>query len=364
MTDPTPAPASDIAADEVRTAIADFLAGGAPAAEVRDVAEGRTAGFDVERWRRLALGVGVGELVVPRSFGGLGAGLSVAAAAIEAAALAGSPAPVRATLTAAAIGATSSDPPAEMLARVATDAAVATVAVDSDGAVDYDHGAGTVSGRLPVVTDAPAADYLVVVPVADDVPVLVVDLSAAAVSVSRLPAVDVTHGYGAVDLDHAPAITLPDVPGAQALDTVRVLVAAELLGVARGALRMAVEYASTREQFGRVIGTYQAVSHRLADTVVDIEGCAALLDGALTSVEHSPYGTTPLPPLAVALAARSAMAATDTAIATLGGIGFTWEHDAHFWFRRARAVSVELGTPDSLEQVAVRRGGWAEVMTG
>lgn len=362
--DALPAGADPIDPAEVAAAVTEFLADEAPNQETRRIAELLSEGFSRSRWRTLSLEVGIGGLVVPRPLDGVGAGLAHAAAAVEAAARAGSPAPVRSTLAAALVCAAATDPPVETLRALATDAAVGAVALDAE--MTYDADAGTVAGHLPVVTDAPGSDYLLVVPRSAADPVLLVDLSGPGVATARLGAVDVTHSYGAVDLRDTPATVLAGVTADHATDVVRVLVAAEHVGAARAALAMAVEYARTREQFGRVIGTYQAVSHRLADTAVDIEGAAALTDSALDAITHGghTYLPGPLPPLAAAHAARVSLAATATAIATLGGIGFTWEHDAHFGFRRVRALAAELGTPADLENIAVRRGGWAQVMTG
>jgi alkylation response protein AidB-like acyl-CoA dehydrogenase len=124
---------------------------------------------------------------------------------------------------------------------------------------------------------------------------------------------------------------------------------------------MSVEYAKEREQFGRPIGAYQAVSHRLADMLWDVEEARSLTYYAAWTADASPDDLALASHMAKARASDSATSVTHSAIQTLGGIGFTWEHDVHFFLKRARVGAQLLGTPGQhRERVAELTGLAAE----
>ncbi|PLW74690.1 acyl-CoA dehydrogenase, partial [Streptomyces sp. DJ] len=134
---------------------------------------------------------------------------------------------------------------------------------------------------------------------------------------------------------------------ARALDEGAVALAAEQVGAASRALEATVEYAKARVQFGRAIGSFQAVKHRLADCYVMVESARSLaLAAAFASADDSPE----LPRLAAAAASACSEAFSAVAgemIQLHGGIGITWEHDAHRYFKRAHGSALLLGTPSS-----------------
>ena len=115
-------------------------------------------------------------------------------------------------------------------------------------------------------------------------------------------------------------------------------------GVAQRALDMAVEYAKEREQFGRPIGAYQAVSHRLADMLWEVEEARSLTYYAAWCADAEPESLPLAASMAKARASDAASAVTHQAIQTLGGIGFTWEHDIHFLLKRARVCAQLMGS--------------------
>jgi alkylation response protein AidB-like acyl-CoA dehydrogenase len=127
------------------------------------------------------------------------------------------------------------------------------------------------------------------------------------------------------------------------LDRALVAISAELCGVAQRALEMSVEYAKTRQQFGRPIGSYQAVSHKCADMLVAVESAKSLTYYAAWAVDND----VPEAPLAAAMAkafaSDAARRVTGDAIQVHGGIGFTWEHDMHLYFKRAKWGETTLG---------------------
>lgn len=126
-------------------------------------------------------------------------------------------------------------------------------------------------------------------------------------------------------------------------DRLLVLLAAENVGVAQRAMEMSVAYASERQQFGRPIGTNQAVSHRCAQMLLEIEGARALVYNAAWALEHDP-GQAPLAcAMAKAWASDAGPRVVSSAIQVHGGVGFTWEHDLHFYLKRAQANASALG---------------------
>lgn len=354
---------SDLAVSDVRAAIADFFADGAALSEVRSYADGRGPAFDRSRWNALSSELGVGALLVPESESGLGLDARYACAVIECAGAALCPAPVTSTLTAvfAMVTAAGSDTGSWRRA-IAEDAAIAAVVVDPEGK-------GTVTARIDrqsdqhvvaadlVVCDGDSADFLIL-PAMDSgaVRVVGVDLRSHPADSEVLPSTDFGHSYARVHLRDHPTVDLGDAElWKQIEDGALAFAAAERLGCARGALRMSIDYAGQREQFGRIIGTYQAISHRLAETAVDLEGAAGLVDLAAVAMADRSDRVTALAPLAAAATSRVALRAADTLIQVHGGIGFTWEHDAQFYFRRARGAAQWMGSAGLLEDRAAER---------
>jgi alkylation response protein AidB-like acyl-CoA dehydrogenase len=158
----------------------------------------------------------------------------------------------------------------------------------------------------------------------------------------RIELIDSTRAYFVVSADGGEPL-----PGeiAPAVDIGMAALAAESVGVAQRALDMAVEYAKEREQFGRPIGSYQAVSHRLADMLWEVEEARSLTYYAAWCADAQPESLPLAASMAKARASDAANAVCHDAIQTFGGIGFTWEHDIHFFLKRARVSAQLLGTP-------------------
>lgn len=357
---------SDLTLPDVREALTEFFSDGSAFAEVRSFADAAGAAFDRERWRALSLDLGLGALVVDDANGGLGLDARFACAAIELSGAALCPAPVTSTLTAAAALVLAGVPDtAPWLRAIAENASIATVAVRPDGrtagvahvAEKADH--YLVTAEIPIVADADSADFVVLAADSDrGIRVVGIDLRSGSETARTegLVGTDFARGYSSLTLRDHPGIDLGD--GAlwqQIEDQALVFAAADRLGCARGALRMAVDYAGQREQFGRIIGTYQAISHRLAEAAVDVEGAAGLVDMAARAMANRSDRLPALAPLAAATTARVALAAADTLIQVHGGIGFTWEHNAQFYFRRARTSAQWMGSPGLLEDRAGKR---------
>ncbi|MGZ5340018.1 MAG: acyl-CoA dehydrogenase family protein [Solirubrobacterales bacterium] len=163
----------------------------------------------------------------------------------------------------------------------------------------------------------------------------------AGLSIEEATTIDATRSYG--KLTDPGGDELPgDVDAAR--DRIAVAIAAELTGIAQRAMEMAVDYARERQQFGRAVGAYQAVSHRCAAMLLATEESRSLTYYAAWAADAQPESL----PLAAAMAnARAVDAAWEVANASLqvhGGIGFTWEHDLQFWLKRARVAGQMLGT--------------------
>jgi alkylation response protein AidB-like acyl-CoA dehydrogenase len=213
-------------------------------------------------------------------------------------------------------------------------------------------GSGTVklTGTIPAVTDALPADVLLVP--ADGVPSALYLVEAAAPGVHRTPRVslDMTRQLCDITLDGAPARQVAVGAAAEAavsagLSAGACILAAEQLGLAQRCLDLTVAYAKERRQFARQIGSFQAIKHRLADlwTTIALARAASRYAAACLADDD------PDAPVAVALAksacCEAAVSAAQECVQLHGGIGFTWEHPAHLYLKRAKAASVAYGTP-------------------
>ena len=202
---------------------------------------------------------------------------------------------------------------------------------------------GTLSGDLGLVEYAGAADTLVVA--AQD-GLYLVDPKAAGVTITARHALDRTTRLDSVVLDGAPGTRLEEsTPEAlqELLDRAAVLAAADLTGIARKALADTVEYDKTRVQFGKPVGSFQAIKHDLADLHVTV----TMAEHAATYAAHALDLAAPDKDVAVSVAkskaSDAANAATSAMIQYHGGIGYTWEHDAHFYFKRCKRLEPAYG---------------------
>jgi acyl-CoA dehydrogenase len=219
------------------------------------------------------------------------------------------------------------------------------------------------TGAVPIVAGAPAADVLLVLARTADATgevLLAVDRASSDhnVQVHAHQALDLTATVGAVTFRQVSAEVIAD--GDELRDGLRnarrqalLAVAADSVGVGSRALAMAVAWAGEREQFGRPIGSFQAVSHRCADMLVALESARSQV---LNAAEHDPDSAESeyLVDLATAAAFDAAVFATEGAIQIHGGVGFTWEHPAHLLLRRAQANAVLVGRAEALRDRAAQ----------
>jgi alkylation response protein AidB-like acyl-CoA dehydrogenase len=201
----------------------------------------------------------------------------------------------------------------------------------------------TATAQWPAVLGAPDADVLVLAAGED---LIVVEAAAEGITVTALPSLDTTRSIGSVSMRGAAISADRVLRGAarHARTVFRILAAAESVGISWATLDMAVEYAKVREQFGRTIGTFQAVKHHAANMLVDAEQTTA---ATWTAARADDLDAAWLPAAtAAAHAIRAQVSNAQNNIQLHGGIGFTWEHDAHLYLRRARSLSALLTDGD------------------
>jgi 3-oxochol-4-en-24-oyl-CoA dehydrogenase len=213
---------------------------------------------------------------------------------------------------------------------------------------------GTATGPAGVVISGHLADVLLV-PVAQDV--LVIETSAGGVQAEVPANLDPSRPAARVSLDRAPATVLPGARGLLAA-VARAVFAAEAVGVARQTTEQAAEYAKVRQQFGRPIATFQAVKHHCANMLVAAEVAAAAVWDAGRAGTSGGDQLSYTAAIAAALAVPAAVGNASLNIQVHGGIGFTWEHDAHLYLRRAAAMAAVLDAEQAAVEVTeLVRGG-------
>ncbi|WP_328361670.1 acyl-CoA dehydrogenase [Mycobacterium sp. NBC_00419] len=309
-------------------------------AAVREVEQGSP-----DAWRPVYSGLaelGLFGVAVPEEAGGAGGSLQDLTAMVEEAARALIPGPVVTTALATLVV---TDP--ELLDALASGQRTAGAALRADL---RDEG-GRVSGTVEAVLGADAAGVLLL-PVGDAV--VLVDAAGDGVAVELLEATDFSRPLARVSLTSAPATTLP-VSRRRFEDLAATLLAAEAAGVAQWALETATEYAKVREQFGKPIGSFQAIKHMCAEMLLRSQQAAvAATDAAVAASSADDEDQLAIAAaIAAAIGIGSAQTNAKDCIQVLGGIGITWEHDAHLYLRRAYGIGHFLGgRPAWLRRVA------------
>jgi alkylation response protein AidB-like acyl-CoA dehydrogenase len=306
---------------ELRAAVRSFLAAASPLPKVRD-------GYDPEVYARLNGELGLSGLIVPEEYGGAGAGFAELAVALEETGAALLPGPFLSTVFATiALTAPQNKETRdkELLSGIAEGRIAATLS----------------TGSLDRVINGMEADVLLMTE--GDV-LTVVELSAPGVTRTPLETLDLTRGQARVSLDGAPCRVLGPVPEG-VTDRLAVALAAEQLGVLRASLEAIVAYAKIRVAFGRYIGSYQGVKHKLADMHCKLEQAESIVRFAAWAADESPGDLPEAAALAQAYVGRACFEVARDHLLLFGGIGFTWEHDAHLFYKRAKADEVLLGPP-------------------
>jgi alkylation response protein AidB-like acyl-CoA dehydrogenase len=334
-----------------------FLAEKAPiSGHVRELLDDPT-GVDEAVWRGLA-DLGTTGLLVPEKYGGAGMTMVEAGVVAEELGAALHPGPWLSSAVAAAralVRLGGNESAATILAGIADGTTIATIGfLDFESALVEVAGQGddiVVRGEIGGVPDAAAADMLLVL--AEDpggIGLFALNTDSSGISVTPEQSIDQTRKRFRVELDGISAHRLATASSddvAAVIDDVLIATAADALGAARAVMHLAVEYAKVRKQFGQVIGSFQAIQHLCVDMYETVELARSGVIHALwaADAEISP-GERHLAALrAKAFAGRLATVG-DTAIQVFGGIGYTWEHDAHLYLKRLLSWSGLLGRPD------------------
>ncbi|MFC5748330.1 acyl-CoA dehydrogenase family protein [Actinomadura rugatobispora] len=347
--------------DELRRTVRDFFDKTSPEAEVRRLMD-TEEGFDPDVWRRLAGELGLAGLAVPEEYGGAGCGFVEVGILLEEAGRALLCAPVLSTVVLAAstlLGLDDEEACREYLPGIAAGSTVATLALtepsgrwDAGGvtatAVRGTRG-WTLDGTKSFVLDGGTASLLLVAARTDaGISVFAVDGEAPGVRREPQATLDQTRKQAAITFDSTPARLVGEEGRAwpvleRVLDLAAVAVAAEQAGGAARVLEMAVEYAKTRVQFGRPIGSFQAVKHKLADMHIGVESARSAAYHGMWAAAGSPPDLPEAADLAKSCCGDAFVGAAAENVHIHGGIGVTWEHPAHLYLKRAHSSQVLFG---------------------
>jgi alkylation response protein AidB-like acyl-CoA dehydrogenase len=342
--------------EAIRSTARDFLASRFKSERIREIAASED-GTDAAGWKEMAE-LGWAGLALPEEWGGQGLGTVDLAVLFEEMGYALAPSPLFSnTVVGLALAQSGSDeqkerwlrPLAEGTAR-GTQAMVDAGSTGTPGAYpmndERDGDAVVLNGKKQLVADAAGAAFFLVA--TSDGRRHIVPADADGLTVAPEVSIDTTRRLSSVTFDGVRVPADQTLPGHGAeLRRVYLLaavaLAAESTGVAQRALDMAVAYAKDREQFGRPIGAYQAVSHRCAQMLLETENSRSAVYGAAWAADADPDALPLAASMAKAYASDAGWRVPDASIQVHGGIGFTWEHDLHFFLKRGRANASMYG---------------------
>jgi alkylation response protein AidB-like acyl-CoA dehydrogenase len=347
--------------EELRASVRRFLADRVPISAVRDLMEAADGG-DPAVWAQAGQQLGLQGIAIPEEYGGAGFSFAEQAIVLEelGAALYGGPYLASAVLAANALLA-SGDQAAKKayLPGIASGELIATLAfTEEDGSWETDatrlsatesDGGWRLDGRKSFVLDGHTAGLILVIGRTEaGLSLFAVQADAPGLTRTSLPTLDQTRKLARLEFDGAPAALVgTDGAGefvlAKALDVAAIAQAAEQLGGAQRAFDMTVEYLKVRHQFGRPIGSFQALKHRCADLLLEVESLRSAVQYAAAAVAEDSAEVPVVAALVKAYASDVFFHVAAETIQMHGGIGFTWEHDAHLYFKRAKASELFLG---------------------
>jgi alkylation response protein AidB-like acyl-CoA dehydrogenase len=340
----------------IRSTAHGFLASRFKSERLREIAASES-GFDESGWKEMAE-LGWAGLALPEEWGGQGLGIVDLAVLFEEMGYVCAPSPLLSnTIAGLALAAGGSDEQKERwLAPLAAGGLRGTPALVDAGvpaepgkfamAAEDDGNGVLLNGEKTLVMDAASADFFLVA-TADNRRHLV-EKGADGLTVTPEESIDPTRRISSVRLENVRVAPASILPGGEAdyfpvFLRACVAIAAESTGVAQRALEMSVAYAKDRQQFGRPIGAYQAVSHRCAQMLLETENSRSAFYGAAWAADAEPHSLPLAAAMAKAYASDTGWRVPDAAIQIHGGIGFTWEHDLHFFLKRGRANAATFG---------------------
>jgi alkylation response protein AidB-like acyl-CoA dehydrogenase len=342
----------------IKATAKDFLASRYKSERIRELAASED-GFDAAGWAEMAE-LGWTGLALPEEWGGQGLGIVDLAILFEEMGYALAPSPLLSnTVVGLALSLCGSDDQRERYLRpLAVGERRGTPALWDSGTpamigeftmeAEADGDGVVLNGEKTLVPDAAGADFFIVA-TADGRRHLV-ERDAAGLTVTPQGSIDLTRRLSTVRFDGVRVAAADTLPGAgedyyAVFFRACVALAAESTGIAQRTMEMAVEYAKDRHQFGRPIGAYQAVSHRCAQMLLETENARSAVYGAAWAADAEPDSLPLAASMAKAYASDAGWRVPDASIQVHGGIGFTWEHDLHFFLKRGRANAAMFGDP-------------------
>ncbi|WP_134740177.1 acyl-CoA dehydrogenase family protein [Nocardioides sp. 503] len=344
--------------EELAAAVRGLVERRAGSVDVRAAAASER-GYDEELWGTLSSQIGVAALAVPEEYGGAGFGLFETHVVLEQLGASLTPSPLLGSGVVAAQAILAAAGPADcerLLPGIAEGTTIAALAwadargrwrTDASDVRATEADGWTLTGTASLVLDGPGADVLLVV--ADtgaSLGLFEVDPAAAGVTRTATPAVDLTLQLAEVSLESAPATAL-STNAAGALERVRavatVAVTALQVGGAQAAMDRTVAYLKEREQFGRPLGSFQALKHRAADMLVAVETARSMSWSAAWAAAQDSPDLSLQASLAKAWCTDAFNAVAAETVQLHGGIAITWEHDAQLYFKRAHATAQLFG---------------------
>ncbi|MDW5596808.1 acyl-CoA dehydrogenase family protein [Conexibacter stalactiti] len=309
---------------EIKRTARELLAARSSLERVRAIAEGDGA-YDAALWEEL-VGLGWTGIALPEEHGGVGLGVLELAIVLEELGYAATPSRFLSNALAAQliVGAGSDEQCARLLHGIAAGAQTGTVAFARDGVAE-------------LVPDADSARWIVLVEGGGAGPAArLYDAATGELRIDPRETIDPTRRYARVTVADAAAGEPLEGDVAGGLDRAEVVLAAELTGLAQRALELTVAYVKERRQFGTPIGAFQAVSHRAAQMLLETEGARSAVWFAAWAADAEPVSLSRAASIAKAAAADAGRHVTAAAIQLHGGIGFTWEADVHWLYKRAQ----------------------------
>jgi alkylation response protein AidB-like acyl-CoA dehydrogenase len=361
--------------EQLRQSVRRFLADKSPMSEVRRLM-GTQPGYDPAVWAQLAEQLGLLGLAIPEEYGGSGFGFAEVAVVLEEMGrtlFCGPYFSTAALATAAILSAADERHKKQLLPDIAGGRVIAALAVaEDDGrwdaasvrlhAIPAD-GRYLLTGHKAYVLDGDIADLLIVVGrIGGELAFFAVDGDTEGLVRTPLPTLDMTRPQSRLEFADTPGRLIGDSQIARralarTLDLAAVGLSAEMAGGAQQCLDMSVNYAKTRVQFGRPIGSFQAIKHKCANMLMEVESARTAAHYAARAAAADSGELAAVASLAKAYCSEAYFHAAGENIQIHGGIGFTWEHDAHLYFKRAKSSELLFGDPAYHRELLAQRIG-------
>lgn len=326
--------------------------------------EGVRRGYDAELWRTLCEQVGVTTIALPEDAGGAAYGVAALGVVAHELGRVLAPVPFVASAVLATdllLAADDRDAVSDALSALAAGERTAAAVITEDGGIwrrdkisvvaSAEDDGWELTGTCRHVLHGNAADLLVVLATVDgEASIFALDTASAGVSVNGEPVLDATRPMATLVFSHARADRLTgngpaDESIVRSVERALAVLSAEQVGANERVLEIATDYARTREQFGRPIGSFQAIKHKCADMLVSLEWARSASQAALESVDAGDGEAGWRTSMAKAVCSEALRSASHANLQIHGGIGFTWEDSAHLYLKRARTDEVMLGSP-------------------